>query len=78
MNHTVQFRHSKTALTKLCSEVVLSFFQHCSSDNMSSVKQKLSVKSLGQKCRALRDLEKGLSNKGVTEKYSVPRNAIST
>ena len=39
---------------------------------MSSVKQKLSVKSLGEKCQALRDLEKSLSNKDVAEKYGVP------
>ena len=45
---------------------------------MSSVKQKLSVKSLGEKCQALRDLEKGLCNKDVAEKYGVPRNTIST
>ena len=30
---------------------------------MSSVKRKLTVKSLGKKCQALRDLEKGLSKK---------------
>ena len=34
---------------------------------MSSVKRKLSVKSLGEICQALRDLEKGLSNKDVSE-----------
>ena len=45
---------------------------------MSSVKQQLSVKSLGEKCQVLRELEKGLSNKDVTEKYSVPKNTIST
>ena len=45
---------------------------------MSSVKQKLSVKSLGEKCQALRDLEKGFSNKDVAAKYGVPRNTIST
>ena len=44
---------------------------------MSSVKRKLTVKSLGKKCQALRDLEKGLSNKDVAERYGVPRNTIS-
>ena len=44
---------------------------------MSSVKQQLIVKSLGEKCQALRELEKGLSNKDITEKYGVPKN-IST
>ena len=34
---------------------------------MYSVKRKLSVKSLGEICQALRDLEKGLSNKDVAE-----------
>ena len=45
---------------------------------MSSVKRKLSVKSLDEKCQALRDLEKSLSNKDVAEKYGVPRNTILT
>ena len=45
---------------------------------MSSVKRQLSVKSLGEKCQALRELEKGLPNKDVAEKYGVPRNTIST
>ena len=45
---------------------------------MSSAKRKLSVKGLGGKCQALRDLEKGLSNKDVAEKYGAPRNTIST
>ena len=44
---------------------------------MSTVKQKFSVKSLGEKCQALRDLEKGLSNQDFAEKYGVPRNATS-
>ena len=39
---------------------------------MSSVKRKLDVKSLGEECQALRDLEKGPQNKGVGEKYDVP------
>ena len=44
---------------------------------MCSVKRKLSVKNSGEKCLALRDLEKSLSNKDVAEKQSVPRNTIS-
>ena len=48
-----------------CLEVcyfIIFFFQH-RSGNMSSVKQKLNVKSLGEKCQALRDLEKGPQTK---------------
>ena len=45
---------------------------------MSSVKQKLSINSLGKKCQASRDLEKGLSNSNVTEQYGIPRNNILT
>ena len=66
-----------TALPKFCSEVC-SFFQHRSGNNMSSVKPKISAKSLGEKSQVMRDLEKGLSNKDVAEKYGVPRNTIST
>ena len=40
---------------------------------MSSVKRQLSVKSLGEKFQALRELEKGLSNKDVAEKYGAPK-----
>ena len=42
---------------------VLSFLQHCPGNNMSSVKRKLNVKSLGEKCQGLRDLEKGPQRK---------------
>ena len=53
-----------TALTKLCSEILFFlFFQHHSCNNVSSVKQKLNVKSLGEKCQALRDLKKGPQTK---------------
>ena len=54
------------------------FFQHLSGNNMSSVTQKLSIKSLGEKRQTLRDLEKGLSNKDVAEKYGLTRNTNST
>ena len=32
----------------------------------------------GEKCQALRALEKSLSNKDVTEECNLPRNTIST
>ena len=35
-------------------------------------------KSLPEKCKALKDLEKGLSNKGVATKCIVPRSTVST
>ena len=41
-------------------------------------KRKLTVKTLNEKCRALKDIEKGLSNKDVSLKYGVPPNTIST
>ena len=43
-----------------------------------SVKRKLNTKRLGEKCNALKDLESGMSNKEVAEKYDVPKNTIST
>ena len=45
---------------------------------MAPVKQKLTNKPLAQKCKALKDLENGLSNKDVATKYGVPRNIVST
>ena len=33
---------------------------------------------MAEKCKALKDLENGLSNKDVATKYSVPRKAVST
>ena len=41
-------------------------------------KRKLTVKMLNEKCRALKDIEKGLSNKDVSLKYGVPPNTVST
>ena len=35
-------------------------------------------KSLAEKCKALKDLENGLSNKDVATKYGVPRNTVLT
>ena len=35
-------------------------------------------KILAEKCKALKDLENGLSNKDVATKYGVQRNTVST
>ena len=43
---------------------------------MAPVKRKLTNKSLAEKCKTLKDLENGLSNKDT--KYGVPRNTVST
>ena len=45
---------------------------------MAPVKPKLTNKYLPQKCKALKDLENGLSSKDVATKYGVPRNTVST
>ena len=42
------------------------------------LKKKLSVKTLNEKCKALKDIEKGLSNKDASKKYGVPPNKTST
>ena len=42
------------------------------------LKKKLSVKTLNEKCKALKDIEKGLFNKDISKKYGVPPNTIST
>ena len=44
----------------------------------SAVKRKLAVKTLAEKCQALRDLENGISNRNVAEKYGMPKNTVST
>ena len=41
-----------------------------------SVKRKLNVKDLNEKCKDLRDLESGLSNKEIAAKYGVPKNSL--
>ena len=41
-------------------------------------KRKLNVKTLNEKCKALKDIKKGLSNKDASIKYGVPPNTIST
>ena len=43
-----------------------------------AVKRKLAVKTLIEKCQALRDLENSISNKNVAERYGVPKNTVST
>ena len=43
-----------------------------------AVKRKVAVKTLAEKCKALTDLENGISNKNVAEKYGVPKNTVST
>ena len=81
MNHAVHFRHSNAnnCIDKTLFESLLFlFFNILSGNNMYSVKRQLSVKSLGEKCQALRQPEKRLSNKDVAEKYGVPKNTIST
>ena len=42
------------------------------------LKRKLSVKTLNEKYKALKDVEKGLSSKDAFKKYGVPPNIIST
>ena len=42
------------------------------------VKKKLSVKTLNEKCKALKGIEKGLPNKDASKKYGVPPSTIST
>jgi len=46
---------------------------------MAPVKpRKLDNKSIGIKCKALKDLEKGMKNKDVAAKYGVKKNTLST
>ena len=45
---------------------------------MSAVKWKLKNKKLIQKCQIIRQIEKGMTNKEASEKFGVPKNAIST
>ena len=42
------------------------------------LKRKLSVKTLNEKCKALKSIEKDLSNKDASKKYGAPANTIST
>ena len=52
----------------------LSFAVHCLLFKMLvAVKRKYNHKSLREKCQALKDLEKRMSNKDVAAKYNVPK-----
>ena len=53
------------------------FFNSCLETVMMS-KRKLTVETLNEKCRTLKDIEKGLSNNDASLKYGVLPNAIST
>ena len=64
----------KEYIRKLWSNVYIFLLQH----NNMLIKRKLEVKSLGEKCQALKDLESGLSNKKVAKKYGVTKNKILT
>ena len=39
---------------------------------MVPIKRRLNNKPIGVKCKALKDLEKGMTNKDVAAKYGVP------
>ena len=43
-----------------------------------TVTRKPNVKTLNEKCKALRDLGSGLSNKEVAAKYGLPKNTVFT
>ena len=45
---------------------------------MVPIKRRLNNKPIGVKCKALKDLEKGMTNKDVAAKYGVPKNTLST
>ena len=45
---------------------------------MVEEKRKFTDKTLREKSQALKDLEKGESNKNVAAKYNVPKNTLST
>ena len=44
---------------------------------MVPIKRRLNNKSIGVKCKALKDLEKGMTNKDVAAKFGVPKNTLS-
>ena len=44
---------------------------------MVSIKRRLNNKPIGVKCKALKDLEKGMTNTVVARKYGVPKNTLS-
>ena len=43
-----------------------------------SVKLKLNMKTLKEKCDILSHIEKGMTNKEAADKFGVPKNTIST
>ena len=49
----------------------------CECSWFQDVEKKLLVKTLNEKSKALKEIEKGLSNKDTSKKYGVPPNTIS-
>ena len=45
---------------------------------MSAVKRKLKNTKILQKCKIIKEIEKGMTNKEASEKFGVPKNTIST
>ena len=45
---------------------------------MVPIKRRLHNKLIGVKCKALKDLEKEMTNKDVAARYGVPKNTLST
>ena len=45
---------------------------------MMPIKRRLNNNPIGVKCKALKDLEKGMTIKDVAAKYGVPKNTLST
>ena len=45
---------------------------------MVPIKRRLNNKPIGVKCIALKNLEKGMTNKDVAATYDVPKNTLST
>ena len=45
---------------------------------MVPIKLRLNNKPIGVKCKALKDLEKGMTNKEMAKKYGVPKSTLST
>ena len=45
---------------------------------MVPIKRRLNNKSISVKCKALKDLEKRMTNKNVAVEYGVPKNTLST
>ena len=43
-----------------------------------SIKLNINIKTVGQKCEALKGLKSGPSNKDVAIKYGVPKNTVSS